>query len=124
MAKVKKVEEPTPIVEKAPSISKAVNLDSVEAFNKQNDRMVTGIFRNIESPGQPARINMRIYKGQEPFNKVLEDGILYTIPLSVARGIKQYCQHLKHDYLLDDHGKNMKVNKPFARYEFVASEFR
>lgn len=124
MAKTKKVEEQPKVLENKPISKTPVNVDSVEAFTKETDRMVTGIFRNIESPGQPARITMRLYKGQQPFNKVLEDGVLYTIPLSIARGIKEYCQHIKHDYLLGDDGKQMKVNKPFTRYEFVAADFR
>lgn len=124
MAKPKKVEEQPKFVEKAKRTSTPVNVDSVEAFTKDTDRMVTGVFRNIESPGQPARVTMRLYKGQQPFNQVFEDGVLYTIPLSIARGIKEYCQHVKHDFLLGDDGKQLKVNKPFTRYEFVAAEFR
>jgi hypothetical protein len=124
MAKAKKFED-SPKIYEAPSIGKtAKNLESVEAMTPETDRMVTGIFRNIECPGQPARVCMRLYKGMAIFNQVLEDGILYTIPLSVAKGIKQYCAHIKHDHLLGDNGKHLKINNPFNRYEFVAAEFR
>lgn len=124
MARPKKVEEQPKFVERSENITKVFNKDSIEAFTPETDRMVTGIFRNIEAPGQPAKITMRLYKNQPIFNQVMEDGIMYTIPLSIARAIREYCQHVKHEHLLDETGKPMKVNKPFPRYDFVASEFR
>jgi len=125
MARPKKTVIETPRVYEVPVLSRVpVNVDSVEAFTPETDRMVTGIFRNIECPGQPARIHMRLYKGMPIFNQVLKDGHKYTIPLSVARGIKQYCCHVKHGYLLGENGEHEKVDQPFVRYEFVAADFK
>ena len=101
-----------------------VNTDSIEAMTTENDRMVTGIFRNIEAPGQPAKICMRLYRFQQPFMQVLEDGLMYTIPLSVARGIREYCTHEKHEYLQDEQGKPMKGKKFFQRYDFISADFK
>jgi hypothetical protein len=102
----------------------AVNKDSIEAITPETDRMVAGIFRNIENPGHPARICMRLYKHQQPFDQVMEDGLLYTIPFSVARAIREYCQHEKHEHLLDDRGQSVKGKKMFQRYDFISTDFR
>lgn len=103
--------------------TKPVNTDSIEAITAESDRMVTGIFRNIESPGQPAKICMKLYKHQEPFNQVLEDGLLYTIPFSIARAIREYCQHEKHEHLLDEKGNQIKSKRMFQRYDFISKDF-
>lgn len=97
-----------------------VNKDSIEAMTKETDKNVVGTFVNIETPGQPAKICCRYYKGQEFFNQVFEDGEKYTIPLSVARHINERCFYEPHSYILDDEGNPIKGTKKQPRYKFTA----
>lgn len=101
-----------------------VNTEAIEAMTPETDRMVSGVFRNVETPGQPAKICCRLYKGMRPFNQVLEDGQNYTIPLSVARHINSNCCYPIHGYLLDDKGNQVKgIGRYVHRYQFVSQDF-
>jgi hypothetical protein len=102
----------------------AVNKDSIEAITYETDRMVTGIFKNLESPGQAARIICRLYKHQQPFSQSFDDGERYTIPYSVARHINENCCYPIHSYLLDDKGQHVKGSgRMVNRYQFTPTEF-
>jgi len=102
---------------------KAVNLDSIEAITPETDKKVRGTFVNIECPGQPAKISAKLYKGQEYFSEVMEDGKEYTIPWSVARYINERIQAEKHGYLTDPQGNPLKENKKTPRYKFMIEQF-
>jgi hypothetical protein len=97
---------------------KPVNLDSIEAMTKDTDRPVTGTFLNVECPGQPAKICVRLYRGMDLFVKNFMDGEKCTIPLSVARHINERCNYEKHEHLLDDKGNPVKNPKAIPRYKF------
>ena len=102
----------------------AINKDAIEAMTPETDRMVTGVFKNLECQGQPARIICRLYKYQQPFNQVLNDGERYTIPYSVARHINENCAYPIHGFLLDDKGNHVKgTGRTVNRYQFTPSEF-
>jgi isocitrate dehydrogenase len=100
-----------------------VNKESIEAITKETDKKVEGTFINIEYPGQPAKITAKLYKGQELFKEVMEDGMKYTIPLSVARHINERCVAQEHAYVLDASGAPIKNPKPKPRYKFTIENY-
>lgn len=97
-----------------------VNKDSIEALTRETDKKVTGTFINVETPGQPAKVCGRFYKGMEYFQRVFLDGEKCTIPLSIARFINERCTFEKHSYLVDEKGNPLKVHGYFPRYKFTA----
>lgn len=101
----------------------AVNIDSIEALNKQTDKMVKGTFVNIECPGQTAKVCGKFYKEMPYFSKVFQDNEKATIPLSVARFINERCYHETHGYILDTNGEHIKNPKPQFRYKFIIEEY-
>ena len=96
------------------------NPDSIEAMTPEKDRMVTGTFVNVETPGQPARISLHLYKGMNFFQKTFLDGEKATIPLSVARFINERCAHETHKWQQDDDGNPIKGSTYRTRYKFMA----
>lgn len=103
-----------------PRISRSpVNTDSIEALKPSTDRKVKGTFVNVETPGQPAKICGRFYKGQEYFTKVFQDNEKCEIPLSIARFINERCVYETHSYLQDEKGNPIKTGKFVARYKFM-----
>jgi len=96
-----------------------VNGDSIEAMTPATDKKVYGTFVNIECPGQPGKISAKLYKGMQYFSQTFEDGVQYTIPLSVARFINERCQHEKHSYLQDEKGNPLKSGMKTPRYKFM-----
>ena len=98
--------------------------DLIEAARKEDEKMVKGIFKNIESPGGDLTFAYRSYK-QEPI-RVYEfiDGESYTIPLGVARHINRQCKYSKSAHLVDKEGRPMiGSGKPTQRYEFVSTDY-
>lgn len=100
-----------------------VNVDSIEALTPEKDRMVTGVFVNVECPGQPAKVCGRYYRGMQYFSKVFNDGEKATIPLSVARFINERCCHEQHQYSTDEDGIPIKSGKKIYRYKFHSESF-
>lgn len=97
-----------------------VNKDSIEAITPETDKKVTGVFVNVEYPGQAAKVSARLYKGMQYFCKVFEDGEKATIPLSVARFINERIFYEEHTNILDSLGNPIKGTKKKARYKFMA----
>jgi hypothetical protein len=103
----------------------AVNKDSPYAITHETDRMVTGMFKNVECPGQPGTVTMRLYKGMQPFHKTMLDGETYTIPLSVAMEINKSCKYPRDKHMLDEQGNNVKgPGIPIDKFMFVTMDFQ
>lgn len=101
-------------------INKTVkNPDSIEAMTPEKDRMVSGTFVNVETPGQPAKICLHLYRGMNFFSKVFLDGEKATIPLSVARFINERCSHETHKWQQDEDGNPIKGSTFRTRYKFM-----
>lgn len=100
-----------------------VNVDSIEAMTPEKDHLVTGTFVNIECPGQPAKICCKLYPHMQYFERTFDDGEKATIPLSVARHIKERIFTTTHKHLLDDEGKPVKSDQIRHRYNFVSDNF-
>lgn len=103
--------------------SHKVNPDSIEAMKPEDDKMVTGIFKNLEQPGHGGYVASRIIKGPI-FSKHFFDGEIATIPLSVARQINTRTSYQKHAHELDEKGLSIKTpGKAIQRYQFSSREF-
>ena len=96
-----------------------MNIDSIEGMTRETDTQVVGQFVNIETPGQPAKITCRLYKGMPFFSELLNDGETYTIPLSVARFINERIQNSTHVLKTDEKGEQVKGTKTTSRYKFI-----
>jgi len=96
----------------------------VEAARKEDEKMVTGVFKNQESPGGDLTFAYRGYKGEPIRVYNLIDGESYTIPLGVARHINRQCKYKKSAYLVDKTGKPMiGAGKATQRYEFSSTDY-
>ena len=116
-----KTKEPRTILSK-PINKTPINKDSIEGMTPETDKIVKGTFLNVEYPGQPGKVSGRYYKGMQFFEKVMEDGIRYEIPLSVARYINERCGYEQHSYLQDDKGQAVKTSKTIPRYKFMIEQ--
>lgn len=96
-----------------------VNTESIEAIKPETDRKIKGTFVNVETPGQPAKICGKFYRGQEYFSKVFNDNEKCEIPLSIARFINERCVYEQHSYLQDEKGNPIKTGKFVPRYKFM-----
>lgn len=108
-----------PRLSQGASKRKPINKDSIFAITKDTDYMVTGTFLNIECPGQPMKIPVKLYKDMQYFCKTLEDGVTYTIPWSVSRHINEEIYSMTHGYLLDANGLPAKSQKKIHRCKFI-----
>lgn len=92
---------------------------------EEDSKMVTGTFKNLEVKGGDVTFSYRKYK-EEPYRKYhFEDGETYTVPLGVAKHIKEMTKVKKHAYLVDKDGKKIKgVGSHDQRYEFIPTEFK
>lgn len=96
----------------------------VEAARKENEKLVKGVFKNIESPGGDLTFAYRGYKGEPIKVYHLEDGLTYDLPLGVARHINRQCKYTKSTHLVDKEGRPMiGAGKPTQRYEFISTDF-
>lgn len=64
--------------------TKELAKEKLEEFMKEELKLVKGMFQCFETPGSSQKIVVRKYKGHV-FEKVMTDGMIYEIPLYVAR---------------------------------------
>jgi hypothetical protein len=57
----------------------------LDEFIKEETKLVRGVFQCFETPGAKVKITVRKYPGVPAFIKELTDGMMYEIPLYVAR---------------------------------------
>ena len=91
-----------------------------------DSKMVTGIFKNLESPGGDLEFTYRKYK-EEPF-KVYHflDGQKYTIPLGVAKHLNNETAYAQRDYATGPDGSKQLytfVKSRKQRYQFLSTEY-
>ncbi len=67
-----------------------INKEKLEAFIREETRLVRGRFRCFETPGSSTRIQVLKYKGVPMFDKTMMDGEMYEIPLYAARHLNGY----------------------------------
>lgn len=84
------------------------------------DRIVRGIFKNIESPGCSHTFSFKNRKGEPIRTYTMEDGEEYEVPLSVADHLNKNCSYPVHRYLLDAQGMpaHKAIEKMVHRFAF------
>lgn len=139
MAKLNVTESVTPTMSgrKMTAEEKGAAKKKLDAFIKEETRMVKGIFQNFECPGGTQPFSVKKYPGIEPFNKIMEDGKEYEVPLYVARflngidvtaeglgGKLGTCSHPVHSHIVDKDGNpTVSLEKRKKRFGFQSLEF-
>jgi hypothetical protein len=94
-------------------------------FMRDKDReLVKGIFRFHEVPGGVMEFAFKKWK-QDPVEKfVMKDGMIYTVPLGVAKHLNQNCWYPVHGFMTDENGQpSPKVQQKVRRCSFQSLEF-
>jgi hypothetical protein len=65
--------------------TKEATKKKIEELIKEETKIVRGIFQYFETPGGTTTVSVKKYPGIEPFKKTMTDGMMYEIPLYVAR---------------------------------------
>lgn len=131
-------ESVTPTAQRASASSerRALGKKLLEEFMKDELRLVKGIFQNFETPGMALPVHVKKYPGHV-FNRVLEDGKEYEIPLYVARHLNGIdvtareidgklgtCSYEVHQYIVDKNGiPIVSRQKRKHRFGFQSLEF-
>lgn len=136
--KINVMESVTPTIE-VPVLSKdrkQLAKEKLDQYMREETVLVKGIFQNFETPGMATTIQVKKYKDHF-FNRTLEDGKEYEIPLYVARHLNGIdvtaegingklgtCSYPVSSYVMDKDG-NPLVNfaKRKKRYGFQSLEF-
>jgi hypothetical protein len=112
-----------------PIITEAAKKTPKEKPNYKNMRdrdreMVKGIFRFHECPGGSIKFSFRAYKEDDVETYELTDGMVYNIPLGVARHLNKNCWYPVHSYETDDTGKpTMRIGQKVHRCSFQSLDF-
>lgn len=81
-----------PKAERVVEIKKLSGYERVEylEFMRSKDaQIVRGRFRNYETPGGATEFSLKLHKGDEVVNWLFEDDGVYSVPLGVARHLKE-----------------------------------
>jgi hypothetical protein len=98
--------------------------EALEQARKKDEKMVKGIFKNLEAPGAEAMFSYRAYKEHPIRTYTLEDGKTYDLPLGVAKHINRQCRYQRCANLIDKDGKPMiGAGDPVQRYEFTPTDY-
>ena len=98
--------------------------DRIAANHKADNKLVKGVFKNLECPGGGLEFPFRMYEQDPLCIYRFEDGATYEIPLCVARHINTTCNERQHKYVIDIDGKKtVDVVKGRQRYQFLSTEF-
>ena len=110
--------------EKLSAEAKKKASEKVDAACKEDSKMVSGVFKNIESPGGDVTFTYRGYLADPIRVYNLVDGESYSLPLGVARHINRQCKYTKSAHLVNKDGTPMiGAGKPTQRYEFISTDF-
>lgn len=96
---------------------------------EEHSRMVTGVFKNIESPGGDATVTYHRYKEDPTEVYHFWDGEKREIKLGVAKQINEDCKYTRKarstDILQQTPSGDWKPvdGKPIERYQFVSTDF-
>lgn len=103
------------------SVNKKVNLE----YMRDKDReKVKGIFRFHEVPGGRLQFSYKAYKGDQVEKYDLVDGMIYNLPLGVAKHLNKNLWYPIHAYHMNEQGMpSMFVNKKVRRCSFQSLEF-
>lgn len=77
----------------------------IERMRARDAELVAGRFKNLESPGQGARFNYKMYPGDEFVTYELYDNERYRLPRGVARWLNTNCYYKEYKHLQGEMGK-------------------
>lgn len=98
--------------------------EKLEKARKEDEKLVKGIFKNLEAPGADLTFSLRTYKDHPIRTYTLEDGKEYEIPLGAAKHINRQCKYQRSANLLDADGKPIVgQGAPVQRYEFTSTDY-
>lgn len=98
----------------------------IEALRKEENKLVDGIFKNLEVPGGDLTFSYRKFKGDPILTFTLKHNQRYKLPLGVARHLNSQCYYPKHKYLLGPDGQPLpetEIGMKEHRYAFQSLEF-
>jgi hypothetical protein len=122
----KKFENLNTVVETTPKSPTSEKKPKVNLkYQRDKDREpVKGIFRFYEVPGGSVSFNYRAYKEDEVERFDLVDGVVYTLPLGVAKHLNKNGKYPVHSYIQDEFGNPvMKIGQWVRRFGFQSLEF-
>ena len=97
-----------------------------EKQREEDSRMVTGVFKNLESKGGTAIFPYRVYK-EDPYRTYeLVDGVTYTIPLGLAKHLNNGTQVNEREYAAGPDGVKKLytiVRSKRSRFQFLSTEY-
>lgn len=98
--------------------------EKLDKQHKEESRLVTGVFKNLECPGGGLEFPFRKFP-QDPIRiYTFEDGKSYEVPLAVAKHINKTCNEKRHKYIIDKDGnKTVDVLPNRQRYQFLSVDF-
>lgn len=79
---------------------------NLERKQARDSEKVTGIFKNLEAPGNVHRFAIKLYKGDPVEVYEMWDGERYTIPRGVARHLSTNCYYTQYKHLPGEFGEN------------------
>jgi len=100
----------------------------IEKHRKEDNKLVKGVFKNVEAPGGDVSFAYRMYKGDPARVYHFVDGETYEIPIGVAKHINRTCKYSRKKYphiLTKDLGGNWSpiADKPVERYQFISNDY-
>lgn len=110
----------------------------IAKMKDRDSELVTGIFKNLETPGGTAMFSYHIYPETENIGYELRDGERYQIPRGVARHLNNNCFYREYKHLRGEFGDtgiragfndgrmradNMQASRKVHRYAFHSLEF-
>lgn len=104
-----------------PNAKKLTKEQLFKEIRRQRDRdseLVTGIFKNFETPGGTIEFMYKMYPQQENCYYILTDGERYKLPRGVWAHLSQNCFYLEHKHLPGEAGQTgvrQAVNDGSAR---------
>ena len=94
-------------------------------YQRDKDReMVKGIFRFHEVPGGTMSFNFKAYKEDPVEAFTLVDGMIYNVPLGVAKHLNKNLWYPVHSYSMSEDGHHIqKIGQRVRRCSFQSLEF-
>ena len=79
-----------------PQTKKELTKPLLKKFMDEESQTVKGVFRNLETPGGSLRVQIKKYPDLPMYDKTLQDGETYEVPLYVARHLNGTDVTAKH----------------------------
>jgi len=106
----------------------------------RDNELVTGIFTNLERPGNPIKFGLKLYPGDDFIFYHLLHGEKHRIPRGVARHVNTNCHYIEYLNLKDEFGRetnqkagindgrlnsnaNMTARRKVPRFSFTSLEY-